>query len=320
MKRRKWIFVHYFPVRQTLVAVAILVTTGFLMLHAKQPLELTVAHGDIQTLREQVEQLAKTKRKPPIDAKVDRVWKAIPELNGLEVDVEATIKRAKTAHGEIPIVFRQVPPKIKLDDLGPQPIYRGNPEKRQMALMINVAWGTEYIPQILDILKTYHVKSTFFFDGSWLQKNPNVAKTIFEAGHEIGNHAYSHPDMAKVSRERALREITRTNDLIKQTLGITPNLFAPPSGSYTEETVKLAASQKMRTILWTLDTVDWKKPPSDVISRKIVSQATNGALVLMHPTAPTVGALRTIIPELQKKGFELVTVSELLSPVRQSAS
>ncbi|GIM47852.1 hypothetical protein DNHGIG_34010 [Collibacillus ludicampi] len=320
MKRRKWIFVQYFPVKQTLVAVAILVTTGFLMLHAKQPLELTVAHGDIKTLREQVEQLAKTERKPPIDAKMDHVWKAIPELNGLEVDVEATIERAKTAHGEIPIVYRQVPPKIKLDDLGPQPIYRGNPEKRQMALMINVAWGTEYIPQILDILKTYHVKSTFFFDGSWLQKNPDVAKAIFEAGHEIGNHAYSHPDMARVSRERALREITRTNDLIKQTLGITPALFAPPSGSYTEETVKLAASQNMRTILWTLDTVDWKKPPSEVILRKIVSQATNGALVLMHPTAPTVGALRSMIPELQKKGYELVTVSELLSPVRQVGS
>jgi peptidoglycan-N-acetylglucosamine deacetylase len=317
MKRKRWIFVRPIPVKQTMLVVAALVLTGYLVFHAT-PDQAAVVHADEQKLRQQVEQLAKEKRKPPIDAKMDRIWKAIPELNGVEVDVEATVEQSKKTNSGISLVYRQIPPKIKLDDLGPQPIYRGNPEKRQMALMINVAWGTEYIPQILEILRAYHVQSTFFLDGSWLKKNPDIAKMILAAGHEIGNHAYSHPDMARISRERAVREIVRTNDLIKQTLGITPTLFAPPSGSYTGETVRLAAEQHMRTILWTLDTVDWKKPPAETISRKIISQATNGALVLMHPTAPTVGALRSMIPELQKKGYRLVTVSELLSPVRET--
>jgi peptidoglycan-N-acetylglucosamine deacetylase len=272
---------------------------------------------DDHALRDRVEQLAKKYNAEPIDAKNDRVWKAIPGLNGLQVDVEATLDHTQGLTGDrIPLVYKQIPPKVSLDDLGALPIYRGNPAKKQMSLMINVAWGTEYLAEILAILDKNSVKATFFLDGSWTAKNGEIAKKIVEKGHEIGNHAYTHPDMAKLGSQRTMQEIVRTNDVIQKATGIRPKLFAPPSGSYSDLTVKTAHGQGMRTIMWTLDTVDWRRPPAATILSRIVPKAQNGALVLMHPTEPTVVALRTMIPELEKKGYRLVTVSELLSQER----
>jgi probable sporulation protein (polysaccharide deacetylase family) len=280
---------------------------------------ITAMAGDSEAaLHQRLELLAKEYDAPPIDAKNDRVWKAIPGLNGVRLNIEKSLEKGMgMSVGErLPLVFEQIPPKISLDDLGPLPIYRGNPQKKQMALMINVAWGTEYIADMLDILEKNGVKATFFLDGSWTAQNGEVARQIHARGHEIGNHAYSHPDMAKMGESSQRREITRTNEAIQQAIGVRPALFAPPSGSYNETTVRLAHGERMRTILWTIDTIDWKKPPAETIRSRVVTKAESGGLVLMHPTEPTVAALRAIVPELLKKGFDLVTVSELISPIR----
>ncbi|UOF89401.1 polysaccharide deacetylase family protein [Fodinisporobacter ferrooxydans] len=277
------------------------------------------------TLQEQdgiqhtVHQLAQQLKKEPIDAKMDPVWKAIPGLNGLEVEETATIERLKLHKDRskpFSPVFKQIPPNRTLQDLMPAPIYRGNPEKKQMALMINVAWGEEYLPSILETLGNEHVKATFFFDGSWLSKHPDLAKEIVRNGHDFGNHGYHHLDMDRISIAKMNQEITDTNEQIKRAIGQSTRLFAPPSGAFNQTLVKQAFKHQMHTILWTLDTVDWKRPPARVIVQRIVPRAQNGAMVLMHPTAPTAAALKTMIPALKAKGYQLVTVSELLSPHR----
>ena len=86
-----------------------------------------------------------------------------------------------------------------------------------VTFLINVAWGNEYIPNILQTLKKHQVKATFFFDGSWVKKNPDLAMMIKEA-HEIGNHAYSHPDLQQRSKADTLEEMKKTNDVIEATL------------------------------------------------------------------------------------------------------
>ena len=116
----------------------------------------------------------------PIDAKIDRVWKAIPGYNGLGINIEASYKKMK-ANGEFDknkIVYEEIPPNIHLEDLESEPIYRGNPQKPMVAFLINVAWGNEYIPGILKTLDEHQIKATFFFDGSWVKKNPDLAKMI----------------------------------------------------------------------------------------------------------------------------------------------
>lgn len=268
-------------------------------------------------LKQRIELLAKEYDQKPIDAKNDPVWRAIPGLNGLKVDIDATFQKTKSVGGDrIQVVAEQIPPKVHLKDLGAVPIYKANSQKKQIALMINVAWGTEYIPEMLATLEQHNVKATFFLDGSWTKKNPEVAKQISAAGHELGNHAYSHPDMSRMGTSDQLRQITRTNAVIEEATGIKPKLFAPPSGAYADSTVATAYKQGMYTILWSLDTVDWKKPPASTISNRVLSRAENGSMVLMHPTEPTRDALRTIVPSLLKKGYGLVTVSELLDETR----
>lgn len=269
-------------------------------------------------LRERIEAEAVKRRIAPVDARVDRIWKAIPGYNGLEVDVERTYRLMLSSprDAQLRFVYREVPPKVQLADLGEHPIYRGNPNKRMAALMINVAWGNEYLEPMLKILDKENVKATFFLDGSWLKKNGDAARNIQAHGHEMSNHAYSHPDMSKLDRQAAYMQIAKTEKLLQSTLNVTNNWFAPPSGAYNGMTVKVAAEQGLRTVLWTLDTVDWQHPPAWTVVNKIKSRVSAGTLILMHPTDSSSQALEGIIAAIKEKGLTLGTVSEILSPNR----
>lgn len=274
-------------------------------------------NGDKDVLLKEIEQEAPKRYVAPIDAKVDRIWKAIPGYNGLEVDIEKTYMQAKQQQAGTPInyVYREIPPTVKLEDLEPNPIYRGNPAKPMVALMINVAWGNEFIIPMLDTLDKAKVKATFFFDGSWLNKNTELALEIKKRQHQIENHAYSHPNMSTLARSRATLEISKTKDLLVK-LGVKNEWFAPPSGDFNDQTVKLAAEQGLKTVLWTLDTVDWKKPnPSDVVA-KISKHVESGSLILMHPTASSSQALAGMISAIESKGLHIGTVAQVLSSDR----
>lgn len=267
------------------------------------------------SLRSELGRVAARFDRPPVAAKLDPVWKLIPELNGVRLDITATLRGTHT-QDDVRLVFTQIPPQVRMSDLVAAPIYRGNPGKRQMALMFNVAWGTEYVPQILKILESQGVRATFFLDGSWTKAHPGVAQMIVRAGMEVGSHAYNHPMMSRLGRLAAISQMERTNAVIKQATGVSPTLFAPPAGDFNNMTVQIAAGLHMKTILWTLDTVDWRRPPAQTILHRIVPRREAGAMVLMHPTAPTVSALGPMIRALKKDGYALVTVSHLIDSAR----
>jgi len=268
-------------------------------------------------LLEEIQQEAAKRNIAPIDAKLDRVWKAIPGYNGLEVDVDETFRLAqqRMLPGSISYVMKEIEPQVQLQDLGAVPVYRGNPKKPMVSLMINVAWGNEYLPSMLETLRKEGVHATFFLDGMWLNKNADTAKQILSEGHELSNHAYSHKDMRTISRSKTVEEITKTETLLKK-LGVANTLFAPPSGYYNEQTVQVAAGMKLQTVLWTLDTVDWKKPQPSWIIDRIAKNVEPGSLILMHPTASSSQALPSMIKSIKSKGLQLGTVSELLSSKR----
>ncbi|WP_209122339.1 polysaccharide deacetylase family protein [Alkalihalobacillus sp. BA299] len=271
-------------------------------------------------LYEQIAKEAQKYEKPPIDAVVDRVWKAVPGYNGLQVDIEASyekmIKQGRFEKQKL--VFREVKPNVHLDDLPPTPIYKGNPEKPMVSLLVNVAWGNEYLPDMLKIMNKYDVKSTFFLDGSWVKNNPKLAKMIFEEGHEIGNHAYSHPDMKQLSASRINEELSKTNEVIYATLEVTPKWFAPPSGSFRQEVVDIAASLNMKTIMWSVDTVDWKRPNPYSMVQRVLNNVHPGAMILMHPTSSTATGLEQMIVGIKNKGYQIGNVSHLMDESRIS--
>ncbi|MBN6185779.1 polysaccharide deacetylase family protein [Aneurinibacillus sp. BA2021] len=267
---------------------------------------------------QQIKEAARAKNTPPIDARLDPIWKRIPGYNGVRVDEQATLSRMKQAGkwDESLLVYREVEPAVHIDQLAPAPIYRGNPEKPMVSVMINVAWGNEYLPSILSTLEKEKVKATFFLDGSWTKKYPDEAKKIAAAGHEIGSHAYSHPNMSQLSLTQMEQEITKTNAVIKEATGITPTLFAPPSGDFDQRVVEMAARYHMKTIMWTADTIDWRKPSPEQWFRTVSPKINNGVLILMHPTSPTAEALPRLIQHVRGKKLTLGTVSETLSTRR----
>ncbi|WP_071395291.1 polysaccharide deacetylase family protein [Bacillus tuaregi] len=255
---------------------------------------------------------------PPSDAKIDPIWKAIPGYNGLKVDAEASYKKMKSS-GEFvedKLVFRQIKPKVHLDELPPAPVYKGHPDKPMVSFIINVAWGNEYLSEMLATLKSHHIKATFFLEGRWVQKNPELAKLIADAGHEVGNHSFTHPDLKVSSTTKIRQEIMRTNEVIKATTGLNPEWFAPPSGSFRDEVISVAAEEKMGTIMWSVDTVDWQKPSPDVLINRVMSKVHNGAIILMHPTSSTAKSLDQLIVRIKGKGLQIDTITELLNEDR----
>lgn len=193
-----------------------------------------------------------------------------------------------------------------------QPIYQGSGRYKEMALTVNVFWGEEYIPRMLEILNQNNVKATFFLGGAWVKKYPEMAARIAAEGHEIGSHGYSHPHPDQLSKHENLRDIQKAEDEIYRATGIRPKLFAPPYGERGPAVLKAADEASYTTVLWSVDTVDWQLPEPQAIVQRVVSRAHNGAIVLMHPTAPTVKALPEIIERLKKDGYQLVNVSKIL--------
>lgn len=269
-------------------------------------------------LYEEIEKQAKAYKEEAVDSYIDDVWKKTPGRNGLEVNIVKSYERMKKKgkYDETLLVYNQIAPKVSLEDLPPSPIYRGNPEKNMVSLLINVSWGTEYVPELLAILKEKKVRANFFIEGKWAKENVELVKMIKSQNHLIGNHAYNHPDMARLSNQEMVEQISQTNDILKAITGNTPTWFAPPSGSYNQHVVDAAHSLKMETILWTVDTIDWKKPTVSVMINRVSSKLHPGATILMHPTASTAAGLSDLIDSVKEKGYKIGTMEQLVSPER----
>lgn len=191
-------------------------------------------------------------------------------------------------------------------------IYAGDKSSKNVSLMVNVYWGNEYLEKMLDTFKKHNVKTTFFIGGSWAKENEGLLKRIYDEGHEIASHGYSHKEHGKLSYEANFNEIKSCHDMIKSILGIDMELFAPPGGSYNKNTTKAATDIGYKTIMWTRDTIDWRDKDTRLIYNRAVTNMSGGDLILMHPTACTAEALEEIIEYAKGHGLNLTKVSETL--------
>jgi len=194
----------------------------------------------------------------------------------------------------------------------PKPVYNGNPDKPEVALACNIFWGEEYLPGMLDALDRADVKITFFIGGTWAQKNSALVREIAACGHEIGNHSYNHPHPATLSKEQNKDQIVRTENLIRDLAGVRTRLYAPPYGEFNDAVLAAAAEQGYTTVMWSIDTVDWKRPPAETILARVLGKLHNGAIILMHPTEPTAQALPELIFRIREKGYAVRPVSAIL--------
>jgi len=198
-------------------------------------------------------------------------------------------------------------------------VYSGSPAKMQIALTFDDGPDNKYTPKILDILKQNNIKATFFVVGKNVKLYPNMLKLISSEGHAIGSHTYSHSDLNKLTTDQVRAEMTNNEDAIDAILGYHLKIMRPPYGLNSVQTIKTIADMGYKVIDWSVDTMDWAGTPPAKIMEYVAKQTKPGAIILHHCAPGKVGLDNTInvlpneIATLKAKGYEFITVPELLN-------
>ena len=206
---------------------------------------------------------------------------------------------------------------VSINETAKLPIFRVNTEEKEVALTFDINWAEEdHLDEILQILKKYDAKGTFFIMGGWVNytdDNKEKLKNIYNDGHEIGNHSYIHPNFMNITEERMNDELKKTEDIIYQTIGYNTKLFRFPSGSYNEKALNYVMSKGYKCIQWDVDSVDWKQAGADVEYNRVMKNVKEGSILLFHNNAKyTPENLDRIINKLTGEGYKFLTVSELV--------
>lgn len=193
------------------------------------------------------------------------------------------------------------------------PIYAVEINKNDVALTINCAWNADDIDLILETLAKNQVKATFFMVGDWANKFPDAVKKIYESGNEIANHSNTHPHVNKLNYEQNIEEINKCSEIIKNITGNATTLYRGPYGEYNDTVIKAAENSKHVMIQWSIDTLDYNGLSQEQMWDRIEPKLENGSIILMHNgTENTALSLNSIINNIKQKGYNLVTVSELI--------
>lgn len=195
------------------------------------------------------------------------------------------------------------------------PIYCVQTEKPQVALSFDAAWGNDDTAKILEILKKHNVKVTFFMTGGWAESYPDDVKAILADGHDLGNHSENHKNMSQLSDSECEEELMAVHRKVQELTGYEMFLFRPPYGDYDNDVIKVAKKCGYYPIQWDVDSLDWKDYGVDSIIKTVTEHKHlgNGSIILCHNGAKfTAQALDTLITTLEKKGYELVPISQLI--------
>ncbi|MEO3869011.1 polysaccharide deacetylase family protein [Nonomuraea sp. B12E4] len=204
--------------------------------------------------------------------------------------------------------------------LAPAPAFAAAPKKapvdckqvKCVALTFDDGPG-QYAGTLLDTLKKYNAKATFFLEGQYVKSRPAFVKRMVAEGHELGNHSYTHPDFTKKEIWDIRAEVKKTQDEVKKAAGVEPKLMRPPYGLTNLPISDVATEFGMPIILWTAGSEDWASKNVEKIKKQTMAVAKQDSIILMHDwVKQTVDAMPSIIQSLQKKGYHLVTVSEVI--------
>ncbi len=202
----------------------------------------------------------------------------------------------------------------------PNAIKTNGPRLQRIALTFDDVPDPRFTPQILDVLRKYRVKATFFIVGNRAAKHPALVKRIVREGHSIGNHSYSHPQFPKLGMRQFRSQIIRTERIIGRITGFRPRLIRPPYGEITEQQLKWAEARGYKLVNWNVDSLDWKGLSRAQVKRNILSHAGKGSIILQHGGGGTgsnlrgtIEALPDVIETLRRKGYTFVTVPDMLN-------
>jgi peptidoglycan-N-acetylglucosamine deacetylase len=200
--------------------------------------------------------------------------------------------------------------------LGWGQVSRGNTAARRIALTFDAGSSAQYAPPILDALKSAGLHCTFFITGQFADANPSIMARLAAEGHELGNHSYSHPRFTQLPPAEVTSQLDRTEAAVERTTGLsTKPYFRFPYGAGSNALVQQVNGMGYIGVLWTFDTLDSIEGTTpEAIRSRVSERAVPGAIVLMHLGSPQEAqALPTVMRDLEASGYELVTLSEVLS-------
>ena len=182
--------------------------------------------------------------------------------------------------------------------------------KPRIALTFDDGPHPVYTPKLLDGLKERNVKATFFVVGKNIEGREDIIKRMDEEGHLIGNHTYDHVKITGLPVEEACAQITKTSELVKEITGKNTEFVRPPFGAWDK---KLECGFEMFPVLWSIDPLDWTTKNVDAVVQKVLSRAEENSIILLHDYYDSsVEAALKIVDALLERGFEFVTVDELV--------
>lgn len=190
-----------------------------------------------------------------------------------------------------------------------------NTSRKVVALTFDDGPHPKLTPQLLDVLQREGVHATFFVLGNLAAAHPAILQRMAAEGHEVANHSWDHPRLPRLSEEKFAQQIRKTSEIIERNTGQKVTLMRPTYGLYNERVEHaLINDYGLDIILWSVDPNDWKKPGASVVTRRLVSGAHPGAILLAHDIHPgTIAAMPQAIAQLKAQGYQFATVSELLA-------
>ena len=188
-------------------------------------------------------------------------------------------------------------------------------EGHYIAMTFDDGPDAKLTPKLLDLLKERGMKATFFVVGQNAATSPEILKRAIAEGHEIANHSWSHPDLAKMSNNAVNHELQKTEEAIIQATGVKPKLLRPPYGAITKDEREWIHDKfGYKIILWDVDPQDWKYRNATHVESEILKQTRPGSIILSHDIhASTIAAMPATFDRLLAQGYKFVTVSELIA-------
>jgi peptidoglycan/xylan/chitin deacetylase (PgdA/CDA1 family) len=228
-------------------------------------------------------------------------------LNPREPKNRSRLEKTKALIALLSAAASRAIPRIGIDN--------GHVEDSFVALTFDDGPEPNLTPKLLDLLGRRGVKATFFVVGKNVVEYPEVVGRAAREGHEIGNHSWSHPDFQTMSDESVRQELREAEDAIAKVTDKMPTLMRPPYGSISERQKQWIHHEfRYQTILWDVDSLDWKRPGPAEICTRIAAETRPGSIVLCHDNhAETIDAMEATLDQLGGKGFKFVTVSELIA-------
>jgi peptidoglycan/xylan/chitin deacetylase (PgdA/CDA1 family) len=280
--------------------------------------ELTKADdSNVLAIQQVIEQQLLNEVKNDSTKKLEDVLNVIPVTENTAIQYEpnqvtVSLPQNKLDKKSVTLAYKDIQSYIDTSlvdpaSLTPSATQSGN--GKTIALTFDDGPNDSTTPQILDILAQNQVKGTFFMLGEMVDKHPEIAKRVVDAGNQVGSHTYNHKYLGNLSDSDLKTEVNLADAAIYKATGVLPKVIRPPYGAITEKGARVAGKA---VIQWDIDSLDWKSNNAKAVLETVGKELQDGGIILMHDIhKDTVQALPTLIPSLKAQGYQFVTIDQL---------